>query len=187
MPEETICAFVTSKQGWIRRKLSEYADDRFAAVRRGDAVLDAGAERPLHFRAGRDGETAEGFFFRSPASIRPYFERTRGPLLVDALHAWSVRIGVDVADVKLRDFKARWGSCDAKGVICLNWRLSMLPLELRDYVLIHELCHRRRLGHSPAFWKEVALFCPNATALRHQLRAYAFLSLMYRKDRPARR
>ena len=86
--------------------------------------------------------------------------------------------------MKLRDFKARWGSCDAKGVVSLNWRLTMLPLPLRDYVLVHELCHRRHLDHSPAFWAEVARFCPDYAHLRGELRAYSFLTLLYRKRSP---
>ena len=184
MPDAAIAAFVAEKRGWIERKLREYADDRFVAVRRGERILDAGELRPVTYGAPRDGEDAEGFFFRSAQSVRRYFERTRGPVLVDALHALSRSIGVAAADVKLRDFKARWGSCDAKGVVCLNWRLTMLPLPLRDYVLVHELCHRRHLDHSPAFWAEVARFCPDYARLRGELRAYSFLTLLYRKRPP---
>ncbi len=182
MPDAAIAAFVAEKRGWIERKLREYADDRFAAVRSGECLLDAGIQRPVRFGAPRDGEGAEGFFFRSALSVRRYFERTRGPVLIDALHALSRKAGVSAADVKLRDFKARWGSCDAQGVICLNWRLSMLPLPLRDYVLLHELCHRRHLDHSPAFWAEVSRFCPDYARLRGELRAYSFLSLLYRRE-----
>lgn len=183
--DAAIRAFVASKRAWIERKLEEYADERFAAVRRGETLLDAGAERAVRFGAPRDGEDALGFFLRAPSSVRRYFERTRGPVLVEALHAHERAIGVQATDVRLRDFKARWGSCDARGVICLNWRLTMLPARLRDYVLVHELCHLRRMDHSPAFWNEVGRFCPDAPVLRRQLKRYSFLCLLYRGERGA--
>ena len=61
----------------------------------------------------------------------------------------------------------------------------MLPARLRDYVLVHELCHLRRMDHSPAFWNEVGRFCPDAPVLRRQLKRYAFLCLLYRGERGA--
>ncbi len=181
--DESIRAFVVSKRAWIDRKLEEYTGGRFASVRNGESILDAGVERAVHFGANANGEGEDGFYFRGAASVRRYFERTRGPILIEALFVLSRRVGVSVTDVKLRDFKSRWGSCDERGVICLNWRLSMLPIPLRDYVLIHELCHRRRLDHSPAFWREVSRYCTGVTSLRRQLRDYAFLSLLYRRGR----
>jgi predicted metal-dependent hydrolase len=54
----------------------------------------------------------------------------------------------------------------------LNWRLVLMPLEVRDYVLIHELMHRRRLDHSPAYWALVAAACPDFQAARQWLRAH---------------
>lgn len=179
--DEAIRAFVVDKHAWIDRKLEEYTDERFALVRKGKSILDAGIERPVRFGADKDGEDESGFSFRGTASVRRYFERTRGPILMEALYVLSRRVGVSVADVKLRDFKSRWGSCDEKGVICLNWRLSMLPYPLRDYVLIHELCHRRHFDHSSAFWKEVSRYCAEVFSLRRQLRDYAFLCLLYRR------
>jgi predicted metal-dependent hydrolase len=65
-----------------------------------------------------------------------------------------------VAKVMVRNQKARWGSCSAAGVITLNWRLILVPDFVRDYVMLHELMHRRELNHSRRFWKLVAAVCP---------------------------
>ena len=73
--------------------------------------------------------------------------------------------------VSIRNQKWRWGSCSPDGQICLNWRLVLLPDAVRDYVLIHELMHLKRLDHSPRFWKLVEQACPDFRDLRRQLRA----------------
>ena len=68
--------------------------------------------------------------------------------------------GLAVTRVSIRNQKWRWGSCSRSGHICLNWRLVLMPPAIRDYVMIHELMHLKRLDHSPRFWRLVAAACP---------------------------
>jgi predicted metal-dependent hydrolase len=75
-----------------------------------------------------------------------------------------------VAAVSVRNQRTRWGSCGRDGKICLNWRLVLMPPAVRDYVLIHELMHLKRLDHSPAYWKLVAAACPGYREARQWLR-----------------
>jgi predicted metal-dependent hydrolase len=75
-----------------------------------------------------------------------------------------------VTKISVRNQKWRWGSCSPSGHICLNWRLVTMADEVRDYVLIHELMHLRRMDHSPKFWKLVAKACPNYQQARATLR-----------------
>jgi predicted metal-dependent hydrolase len=82
----------------------------------------------------------------------------------------AARHGLTVRRVSVRNQKWRWGSCSPSGHICLNWRLVQMPPAVRDYVLIHELMHLKRLDHSPKFWKLVAQACPEYRDLRRQLR-----------------
>ena len=79
--------------------------------------------------------------------------------------------GLSVARVSIRNQRTRWGSCGRDGHICLNWRLVLMPAWVRDYVLIHELMHLRRLDHSPAYWRLVAAACPQYKDARAWLRA----------------
>jgi predicted metal-dependent hydrolase len=75
-----------------------------------------------------------------------------------------------LARVSIRNQRTRWGSCGHGGHITLNWRLLLMPPSVRDYVLIHELMHLRRLDHSPAYWRLVAEACPWYTEARAWLR-----------------
>jgi Predicted metal-dependent hydrolase len=76
-----------------------------------------------------------------------------------------------ITKISVRNQKWRWGSCSPNGHICLNWRLVTMADDLRDYVLIHELMHLRRMDHSARFWKLVAEACPNYQQARAALRA----------------
>jgi predicted metal-dependent hydrolase len=69
--------------------------------------------------------------------------------------------GIDVHRVSVRAQKTRWGSCSARGTISLNWRLIQAPPEVVDYLIIHELMHRREMNHSARYWKLVAQACPD--------------------------
>jgi len=80
--------------------------------------------------------------------------------------------GLTVTRVSVRNQRWRWGSCSRDGHICLNWRLVQMPDAVRDYVLIHELMHVKRMDHSPKFWKLVAAACPAFQALRAYLLAH---------------
>jgi predicted metal-dependent hydrolase len=87
------------------------------------------------------------------------------------LRELAVVLGLQVTKVSVRNQRARWGSCGRDGHICLNWRLVLMPAWVRDYVLIHELMHLRRLDHSRAYWRLVAAACPEYQNARRWLRA----------------
>jgi predicted metal-dependent hydrolase len=91
--------------------------------------------------------------------------------LPERLRHLAGRHGLMVSRVSVRNQRSRWGSCSPQGHICLNWRLVLMPDSVRDYVLIHELMHLRRLDHSPHFWRLVAHACPDFEESRRWLRA----------------
>jgi hypothetical protein len=86
------------------------------------------------------------------------------------LHQLAATHGLQVTRVSIRNQRTRWGSCGRDGHICLNWRLVLMPDAVRDYVLIHELMHLRRLDHSPAYWQLVEAACPTYVQARQWLR-----------------
>lgn len=78
--------------------------------------------------------------------------------------------GITVTRVSVRNQQSRWGSCSRRGAIALNWRLVLVPDFVREYVMLHELMHRRELNHSPRFWRLVAGVCPRLVEARRWLR-----------------
>ena len=69
--------------------------------------------------------------------------------------------GIVLHRVSVRAQKTRWGSCSARGTISLNWRLMHAPPFVVDYLIIHELMHRREMNHSARYWKLVAAAFPD--------------------------
>ena len=68
---------------------------------------------------------------------------------------YAARLGLSVGRVNIRSQKTRWGSCSAKGNLNFNCLLILCPEIIRDYVVVHELCHRMELNHSTRFWAQV--------------------------------
>ena len=81
-------------------------------------------------------------------------------------------VGVGWRRLSVRDQRRRWGSCSSTGCLSFNYRLVMAPPEVMDYVVIHELAHRRVLDHSDGFWAIVASRCPGYRDARAWLNTY---------------
>lgn len=93
------------------------------------------------------------------------------PLLEERVHAINAAtLGVRVREVRLRFAKTQWGSCSPHGRITLNPALLCLPLDLLDYVIVHELAHRVHANHSARFWNTVESAMPGHDAAYRALR-----------------
>ncbi len=101
---------------------------------------------------------------RYKKSAREYFE-TR-------VTQYERVIPVRHKKIMIRDQKTRWGSCSSSGTLSFNWRLILAPAHIRDYVIVHELCHFRNMNHSKAFWDDVESFYPDYKECRLWLKKH---------------
>ena len=83
---------------------------------------------------------------------------------------YSNIIGVDYNNITIRSQKTRWGSCSSRGNLNFNVALMLVPTEILDYVVVHELCHRKEMNHSVAFWNEVRKILPDYKERRKWLK-----------------
>lgn len=79
-------------------------------------------------------------------------------------------MGVSYNRIFIKEQKTRWGSCSSLGNLNFNWKLILLDEALLDYVVVHELAHRKQMNHSPAFWAEVEQILPDYRERRRRLR-----------------
>lgn len=93
-------------------------------------------------------------------------------MLAQKTWQWAQRMQVTYGRLSIRQQATRWGRCSRKGNLNFNWTLILLPEALADYVVVHELAHRREMNHSPKFWKIVEEQLPDYRELRRQLREY---------------
>lgn len=134
MPKDRILCFLSEKASWIRMQQGRM-QEREKMRQQARIHLDAAQEKELRERA------------KSVLAQRTaYFAR---------------QIGVTYGRIAVRDQKTRWGSCSQTGNLNFNFRLILAPLEVLDYVVVHELCHRRQMNHSTQFWQEVAQVLPD--------------------------
>ena len=85
---------------------------------------------------------------------------------------FSKIIGVDYGRITIRRARTLWGSCTAKGNLNFNCLLAAVPENVADYVIIHELCHRKQMNHSQAFWRAVEQYCPEYKKCRKWLKTF---------------
>jgi predicted metal-dependent hydrolase len=151
--------------------------DALAFVERERAWIDN--ERRLHSERQARREAQRGADGQQPLRHRPppcdLLARAKRELPARLLEL-AATLALTVNKVSVRNQKSLWGSCSRTGHISLNWRLVRMPDAVRDYVMIHELMHLKRMDHSRKFWRLVAAACPDYRELRRQLRGMVICS-----------
>lgn len=180
-------AVVRRKAAWIKRQIHlARSQDPPPGAREfvsGETVLYLGRHYRLRVCPHGDGPAKlRGRWLHVPASAgggQP--EQARGALiswfrlraeerLPERIRAWHAKVGVPVPPVLVADQRKRWGSCDKRGTVRLNWRIVQAPMRLVDYVVVHELAHLRHRGHGRDYWQAVACAMPDYDRRREELR-----------------
>lgn len=181
---------VLGKSPWIREKadLARRGDalkitHRFA---QGEPFLYLGRTYPLYIRYDPAMKnvcvdlTEDEFVIETPAihgavlemAVLKWYRENALKLMEQRVQYYGQIFGALPSKVIVREQKSRWGSCNSKGELRLNWKLIMAPPGILDYVVVHELCHLKEMNHSPRFWNLVETLCPQYRQCRQWLKDY---------------
>jgi predicted metal-dependent hydrolase len=167
-------SFARRNANWLERRLRRWRKTTKAAVAPGKILfrgqeIDIHAANPLIPAFSPSGGEGDGMLLK-----RALWQLARRelPLRVAELAAQH---GLEVKRVSVRNQRSRWGSCSARGVVSLNWRLVQTPDFVRDYIIVHELMHLRQMNHSSRYWKLVYEAFPRTDEAEKRLKRHAGL------------
>lgn len=143
-PRSFIDSFVHEKSDWISRHLAQ-AEQRQKMRASSESPTLTAAERARYIEIARDIFTRKA----------EYYARI---------------MDVTYGRISIREQKTRWGSCSSQGNLNFNWRLILAPEDVLDYVVVHELAHRKEMNHSKAFYAIVESVLPDYRVSRKWLR-----------------
>ena len=178
-----IQTFILEKQGWILRtqeRIKSAAQVPTREYKDGEKFLFLGNEHLLTLvKPQRPALKFENGFSLGSSSqpkaervFTQWYKEQAWHILSERVRALSVQYGFSPKQVKISSARTRWGSCSPDGTLNFTWRLVMAPLEVIDYVVVHELAHLRVKNHSMRFWKEVEKIMPEYKSHRRWLRTH---------------
>ncbi|WP_206483573.1 SprT family zinc-dependent metalloprotease [Thalassotalea sp. G2M2-11] len=181
-----IDVFVNNKQQWIAEKLQRYAlvsetlRDNQIVIKNNGILWLKGQKLPLLVRFSDKNDVIvrkdavevtlskrylsaneQACWVKVKSVLENWFKQQANEVIRQKLPYFIAQTKLSPNAIKIRQYKARWGSCDNKGQLSFNYLLMMVPESVLDYVIIHELCHLKYFNHSTHFWQLVARYCPD--------------------------
>ena len=136
VPERTLRRFVEERADWIETHLTKMAARKI--------------KQQNHPQIPKLTETELRMLANQAKEVIPNRVQYYAPI-----------VGVNYGRITIRNQRTRWGSCSGKGNLNFNCLLMLTPPQVVDYVVVHELCHRLEMNHSPRFWAQVERVYPN--------------------------
>jgi predicted metal-dependent hydrolase len=196
VPVQTTLPYVETilqeKADWITNKLDQWKNKKSLALSWShDAiypllgepwriVLKSSGEIAMAHQSAHDA-TKTAFAQQSILQLTPcqiekfvmsWYNRQAAACFQQRIAIYAQALKVPAPPFRLSRAQTRWGSCNSRGIIRLNWRLIQMPLHLVDYVVAHELSHLIEMNHSAAFWKLVGSVYPDYPIARKALKRY---------------
>ena len=182
LPLETIEAFIHKKQDWITSKMEQINNRKVQpkTYKAGETFLYLGQSYELSFSETQKLPVelkdklyvASRHQHRAKKVLIQWLWLEAHILILKRVQHYMALTGYAPKDIKMSTAQHRWGSCSALGNVNFCWRLIMAPLEIIDYVVVHELVHLKQHDHSKAFWSKVEHIMPDYKARRLWLKTH---------------
>lgn len=181
-------SLIVLKSDWIQKKLITLNENKIPALQwqDGEQLLLLGNTVTLatrHDERSRAVDHAPGVLqlampnHHEPSAVaRKVLQWYKKQAITDfarRLEIFSAKLGVALPKLLLSNARTRWGSCNSKREVRLNWRLLQAPPHLINYVICHELAHLKEMNHSAKFWAVVASIYPDYKAAEKELKAWS--------------
>jgi predicted metal-dependent hydrolase len=186
-PWDRVRARLEARAGWIARQLRHFEQFKPSPVPRryvsGETVLYLGRQYRLRVREGDKPvvrligqyllvELSDATPDKVKELVQGWYRSRANEVLRARLakcREQTASLGLNPPELRLRRMRTRWGSCTTAGVVSLNPDLVMVPSQCVDYVIIHELCHRKVLRHDPRFYRLLERYLPDWKARKARL------------------
>lgn len=172
--EKTVQNFLESKQNWLKKVETKMLEnENFSKEFMFDKFIYLNGQKNIMVQ-----ELCLDFELQTQQkkkNIIRKFYLSHFDDLIKLAHQISLKTNLQVKQVKPTNSLRVWGSFNSQKIMKLNWKLLILPTQLAEYVIIHELCHSLHMNHSPMFWKSVEKYCPNYKKLKKELSCFGFI------------
>lgn len=168
--------FICQSEEWIRKSIKKFPPP--ILIKPGENVTVFGTSYILEIQKGFEGLIFQGNrMIVSCPSERRFQKILEAGLKKEAFHFfydqsfnYATLLGKLPSEIRIRDFKGRWGSCSCEGILSYSWRLIFAPKEVAQYICAHEVSHLKEMNHSTYFWDLVKKLCPFYKVYRQWLR-----------------
>ena len=168
MPEASIQEFVQNHKDWIRKKQDQLKTSPLPPKKGfvdGETFPYLGREYPLNIKAiqrsalvftGTNFQLHKSSTLRARQAFIQWYKTQALTVISERVVHIAKKNGLTYQKIRITSARTRWGSCSSKGTLSFTWRLVLAPVEVIDYVAVHELVHTQIRNHSPKFWRKVA-------------------------------
>lgn len=159
--EETIIHAVKQNGKWIKAKLDEITKIKERPKTR---VYD---DQGKFFYLGKEYflheliETGELGEEELKKNLKKFYIISCAKIIEERIRIYQQQLGVKPKNIEIVESNSQWGSCSSSKKLTFNYRLAMAPVEIIDYVIIHELCHLIHMNHDRSFWRRVGSIVPD--------------------------
>lgn len=172
LSEEELHQVVEKKKYAVHKHHAKWQELNAARSRRefvnGQSFLYLGRNYRLRIEPGTGLKLTNGYFVigkselsRAKELFSSFYKEKGMATVAERVKKFAPRLGLSVGKVRVMELKHRWASCAASGNLNFHWKVTMLPLSVIDYIVVHELAHHKHRNHSTAFWNEVDKLLPD--------------------------